>query len=188
MMGRDDLVQFWATSVKQYLRAIEPLLRSEEVQDSQYYYQHLPIVDYQVIPEDGKTPVRSPDGQIREENIRWSYICDPKNKCPERGHDLLGRGFSAPNPQKVQLKGIKSLLGRDSVVREWRVPLNPQEPSFRQEVAMPTWQKPLQREWLEKAVSEADKFLHESGLGLDIDPGSREAGGDYSDIDEIDDL
>jgi len=173
-----EQVQLWATSVRQYLRAIEPLLRSDEIPDSEYYYRELEIVDRNVWPRDDTqvddgdykgTRIRQPDGSVRHEKIAWPALYE--QDTPARANPLLGRGFKPPQPKRVELKGLKSVMEIDGISKQWHVPLNPREPEFRQEVAMPVWQQPLRKEWLDKAVAEADQFLNDNGLGFDIGSG-----------------
>lgn len=177
---RDRYVSVWATSVKQYLRAIEPLLRSDDLADADYYYRELEIVDKPVWPADDRqrvaqnpryegTPVRGPDGDTTHEIINWPELYE--QSTPARGNSLLGHGFEPPEPKRVELKGLKSIMETEAILKEWRVPLNPQEPEFRQSVAMPKWHTPLKKEWLEKAVSEANQFLNDNGLGIPTDSG-----------------
>lgn len=174
-LQQTELLQLWAGTVKQYLRAIEPLLRDGEIPNAGHYYNEIEIVDEVVYPpddrrhEDAKTRVSAPDGSVRAETIPWGQFY--KSEHPARGSDLLERGFEPPEPKQVTLKGLKSIMETDKIVREWAVPLNPHEPSFRQAVAYPRQELPLQKEWLETAVAEADQFLHDSGLGLNIDSG-----------------
>jgi len=170
--------QLWQVSVKQYLRAIEPLLRSDELAESHYYYGELEIVDKNIWPRDDTqvgdgdykgTRIREPDGSVRHEKIAWPALYE--QDTPARSNPMFGRGFKPPKPKRVTLKGLKSIMEIDGISKEWRVPLNPREPEFRQEVAMPAWQQPLRKEWLEEAVAAADQFLHDSGLGLEIGSG-----------------
>ncbi|MFC6863297.1 hypothetical protein ACFQGE_07465 [Halomicroarcula sp. GCM10025817] len=167
-------LQLWAGTVKQYLRAIEPLLRSDEIPQAEYYYRELPIVDDLVFPrddtrfEDATTTVQTPDGTVEKE-IPWGRFYQSDSAA--RTSQLVGAGFEPPEPKAVKLNGLKSIMETDKIVREWAVPLDPRTPSFRQSIAYPRRELPLQKEWLESAVAEADQFLHDSGLGLDLDSG-----------------
>jgi hypothetical protein len=176
-LGEPKALQLWAGTVTQFLRSIEPLLRSDEIDNAEQYYRELPIVDKPVWPPDNtRTPdseddtrVRGPDSDYRTESMAWHRYYE--DDFSPRGHQLRGPGFAPPKPKRVTLKGLKSIMETDQIVKEWTVPLNPKEPSFRQTVAYPRFESPLKRQWLEKAVAEADQFLHDSGLGLEVGSG-----------------
>jgi len=183
----EQATQIWATSVRQYLRVIEPLLRSDEIQDSHYYYRNLPLIDKTITPPDG--PTRIIDGDdVNQETIMWSkFYSDAYDTNREiMDNPLYGPGFSPPEPRQITLSGLKSVIETDGITETWHVPLNPQMWDQRQRVAKPTYKQPLDKQMLEYAVRKADQFLQDAGVGLDVGDPSREAHGDYSDVIDTD--
>lgn len=184
-----QLVAIWGTSVRQYLKTIEPLLRSDEISRAEYYYRDLEIIDKQVYPPDGPTTViQGQDASTVE--IYWSpfYNDETENFPIIRDSNLFGRGFSPPEPKRVQLSGLKSIIETKAIVKSWRVPLQRTHFSEATPIAQPKYQETLGKETLEYAVRKADEFLHQAGIGLEIGDPKKEADADYSDIDEIDSL
>lgn len=188
--SRAELVEIWGTSVKQYLKTIEPLLRSDELARAEYFYTELPIIDKTVIPKDGPTVV-SEGNDRTQKDINWSrfYAEEIENWHLIRDTPLFGPGFEPPEPKKVELYGLKSIIETSGIAKSWRVPLNPGSDFGKQtRVAHPVYEEPLSKPTLEYAVRKADQFLQEAGIGLEVGDPTSEADADYSDIEEIDSL
>jgi len=191
-LSADDLNRLWATPVKQYLKTIEPLLRSDEIANAHHYYHNLPIVSKPITPPDGETLIvpTSDDKDPYTATIRWSqfYTDDVPNRDLIRANSLFGDDFTPPEPRKIELEGLKSIIETDVITKRWHVPLNPSSlPPYR-EVAQIEYAKPLKKEWLEYAVREADQFLQNAGISLQVGDPTKEADADYSDIEDIDTL
>jgi hypothetical protein len=187
---RAELVEIWGTSVTQYLKTIEPLLRSEELSRAEYFYTELPIIDKRVIPPDGPTVVSEGNDRY-EKQINWSrlYGSEIDNWEIIRDTPLFGPGFEPPEPKPVELYGLKSIIETGGISESWRVPLNPGSAFGKQtRVAHPVYKEPLSKSTLEYAVRKADQFLQEAGIGLEVGDPKSEADADYSDIEEIDSL
>jgi len=187
---RGQLVAVWGTSVRQYLKTIEPLLRSDEISRAGYYYTDLEIIDKWVYPPDGETVVI--EGQdTYTAHINWSPFYDEHTESFPiiRDSNLFGRGFEPPEPKKVELHGLKSIIETKAIVKSWRVPLQPRTHfSETSPVAKPEYKEPLSKQTLEYAVRKADEFLHQAGIGLEVGDPKSEADADYSDIENIDSL
>ena len=91
-ISSQQATQIWATTVRQYLRVIEPLLRSDEIKDSDYYYQELPLIEDTVTPPDGPTPIVH-GGDVYQKRIMWSkFYSDAYDTTHEIMHNpLYGR-------------------------------------------------------------------------------------------------
>jgi hypothetical protein len=185
-----ELVQIWGTSVRQYLKTIEPLLRSDELTRAGYFYRDLPIIDKTVIPRDGATVIVEGNEKYKRE-INWSrfFTSDIDNREIIRDTPLLAPGFKPPEARQVELSGLKDVIETTRISESWRVPLNP-DAAFGEatRVAHPTYREPLSKSKLEYAVRKADQFLQEAGVGLEVGDPTSEADADYSDIEEIDSL
>jgi len=168
-LNRQARVGIWATSVKQYLRTIEPLLQSDDIDNSDYYYWELPIIEREVTPPDGLTRVISGNDD-KEEKIHWSMFYNDAVDTTRLIIDnpLFGTGFQPPEPKTIKLEGLRDVIETNGISVSWDVPLNPRDFGPQQRIAQPVFQKPLQKEWLEFAVRQADQFLQQAGIGLEI--------------------
>lgn len=167
-----SLAEIWATSVKQYLKAIEPLLRSDDIEKSQYFYEEIDIVNRKVLPPDGKTVIRSAtqNGPVTKE-VRWSRLyrddLDMRHVIGDP-NTPFETGFEPPEPKTVKIQGLKDIIEVSGISLEWHAELNPRQfGNVKQaEVRLDI---PLRREWLETAVRKADLFLQEyAGIGVDV--------------------
>ncbi|QIO22406.1 hypothetical protein [Haloarcula sp. JP-L23] len=173
-LKRPQLVRIWSTAVKQYLRAIEPLLRSEEVENSTYYYRKAPVVEETLYPPDGKyPPENSSKANGREShNYRWSLFYRPdvstREAIASHQHNQFSRAFAPPEPKEVTLHGLYDVLETNGIRKEWAITTNPDTIPPEQNTVYPTVQTPLRREWLEKSVRIADEFLQQAGISIDV--------------------
>jgi len=166
--GRQELVQLWGTTVRQYLKTIEPILRSGEIARSDYYYNNIEIANEVVYPPDGETPVSTRNGS-ETWDIEWSkYYRDDFDPFRAMGGNLkAGPGFEPPEPRKITLHGLKDVIETEQIHVEWSVPLNSGEPFG--DVAKPSVTYPVKKQWLEVAIRAADQFLQEeANIGLEI--------------------
>jgi hypothetical protein len=191
-LDHDQLVTLWSTTVRQFLRTIEPLLRSDEIDISDHYYRELPIAEETLYPPDGPTKIVT-DGEPQDDPafIQWSlfYNDDISRREIIGSSDLFSREFEPPEPKPVELSGLKSVIEQETISVGWEVPLNPGPvPANKTHVAYPDYNHPLSKATLEYAVRKADEFLHNAGIGLEIGDPTKEATGDYSDIADIDTL
>lgn len=186
-----DLVQVWSTSVRQYLRTIEPLLRSDEISKSHHYYREIPILQDKLYPPDGKTVVVTEypgdkDPKVDSEEIIWSLFYDDETNARDLVTDPQ---FEPPEPEPIELTGLKSIIETERIAYEWSILMNPSTHfSKPKRIARPKINRPLSKRTLENAVRKADRFLQQAGIGLEIGDPTREADADYSDIVDVDSL
>jgi hypothetical protein len=174
-LSHSQLVGIWATSVRQFLRTIEPLLRSDEIENSRHYYHEIPIYEDTLRPPDGETVVLTTgtkDGvEENTEQIRWSlfYNDNISNRKLTRENSLFDSGFEPPEPQPIKLRGLKSIIEQDLISANWDVVLNPDSPpAEKTHIAKPEISQPLGKPTLEYAVRKADEFLHDAGISPDV--------------------
>jgi len=151
-------IHIYATTVKQFLRRIEPLLRVEDVPNNKYYYREIEIDTIELVP---------PDTQ----GYRFSVVAQ-SNRDDKQIRRMLGlpRGVDLPEPLAIPFMGLKSVIERDPVVSNmWEV-------CVKREGARPNWryvypetQQPVPKRLYEDAVRSADMFLQQAGIGLDTD-------------------
>jgi len=167
-LSRGEQVHIWGTSVRQFLRTIEPLLRSDKIDKAGKYYKEVPIGEEPVYPPDGKYPQDPNRGE--QHTYRWGmfYRDGVENHELIQQHPKLTRGFEPPKPKQVGLQGLQDVIETKKASYKWAVTVNPDEPPFRQQTVFPEITMPLKKEWLEKAVRLADQFLQEAGIGLEI--------------------
>jgi hypothetical protein len=165
-----EKLEMWGTSVRQYLKSVEPLLQSSEVEQSRYYYHEVEIVDEPVYPPDGRTKVWGNEPEAEIWKIPWSLFYEDDFTVHKYADgDLpIDRGFEPPEPKRAQLYGLKDVIETDRFEFHWSVVLNPQDIPPQQNTAKPSVTLPLRKQWLESAVRKADSFLQEAGVGLEI--------------------
>jgi len=166
-----DLIQMWATSVRQYLKTIEPLLRSDEIEGSDYYYHEVEIAHEKIQPPDGDAIIDDPDKETPyAKEIRWSrlYRDDLEmRRVIDNPNTLFKIGFEPPEKREIALYGLKDVIEKHEFELQWHVDLEPDQ--IYSKTAEVYDRQPLRREWLETAVRKADEFLQDcAGVGLDI--------------------
>jgi len=167
---RQQLVQMWKVSVRQYLKRIEPLLISDEIPRSDHYYTGEQIVQREVYPPDGKTKVVKA-GNRTTEHINWSLFDTDQIPLRDlaRSHELVTVGFEPPEPKQYIIKGIKGVIDNPQQVFEWDIILNPNAWGAERAIAFPKTVATPQRQDLEYAVRLADQFLQEeAGIAVEI--------------------
>lgn len=166
-------VQIWGTSVRQYLRAVEPLLRSDQIAVSDYYYHEVEIADETLRPPDGTYPKDGgPMADVVEPaEYYWSLFY---SEMPQRqaidshDHSLFTRGFEPPEPERVQIRGLRDVIEQEQVSASWSITVNPDAPQTERVTFQPSIRFPLRREWLRDAVRYTDEFLQECGISIDV--------------------
>lgn len=172
--NRDQLTQIWQTSVRQYLRRVEPLLQSEEIRGAQEYYTEKAIAERMVYPEDGETPVQG-GGNQDSIAIRWSqFFRDGVDIGRLRQTDeRFGNQFTPPDPKRYQLQGLKAVIEHPEQTFEWSVPLGNSVNPLQNMVAIPSRTVTPTKHELERAVRMTDIFLQDKA-GIAIDVGHQE--------------
>lgn len=152
-----EALNAWGTCVRQYIRAVEPLLKSDDIQNASYYYYEVPIGHgFEVPPPDNE------DGE-------WSKFAHTSNKrglCREMG---LPSSFDPPKPKEVQFNGLIDVLNRPVIDLSWSFEKHPDSPGSNPVHLEATI--PVPKTFLEEAVSHVDEFLQDAGVGLEISDG-----------------
>lgn len=154
--------QFWAVSIKQYLRGIKRLWHQDDdanngISQVDYYWQEKQIGDgYTLVPPD-------------KDGYEFSIIAYPEvNPQGVRRQLNLPRDATVPEPVEVELHGLDDILNREMISHRWHVYVDKRG-------APPTWsevtlvnEQPLPKDLLEDAIEVADDFLQQAGIGFDI--------------------
>jgi hypothetical protein len=155
---RNDRVVIWGTIVKQYLREIEPILRSDEVQNATEYYKHKEIGEVNLIPPD-------------TDGYQFSMVAYT-DKSDKQLRRMLGlpKGVDVPQVERIPLNGLKSIIEAPDVFQHrWTVTVdNSGAPPNHKEV-YPHAQEIIGKQTLIDAVRHANQFLQDAGIGLDLE-------------------
>jgi len=156
--NRQQQIVTWGTMVKQFLRTIEPLLRSDEVKGSTKYYEEIEI---------GKEVLTPPD----TDGYPFSRVSFT-NKSDKQLRRMLGlpRGVSIPKPMPVTFNGLRSIIEAPDVLEQrWVVTVDNSGPPPTHKEVYPHEKKVISKDIFVDAVRYADQFLQEAGIGLDLE-------------------
>lgn len=153
-LSRREATAAWNTTVRQYIRAIEPLLKSDEIQEAGYYYREVPLGREEFPPPDGKK--------------QWSNFARTDNETQVIRSMGLHPSFDPPEAKEVRFEGLKDILDKQQISLSWQFNVDPTQwgPEVERERLNIT--TPVPKHTLEEAVSAADQFLQEAGVGLEI--------------------
>lgn len=148
----------WGDLVRSYLRDLGVLLYHEDLPGAEYYREKVEIGEIQIIPPD-------------KDDYQFSLVAQGQLSAEElRRHFGLGRGAELPQPRTRQLRGLASVIEMEPVIEEhWAVSLNPREAPPNRDILRLSKAKPVPRHIYENALVQADQFLQEAGIGLDIE-------------------
>lgn len=162
--------QIWGVAVRQYLRAIEPLLKSDKIDRSDHYYREIELVDRPVYPPNECKIFEDPTDKPDDETIQWDmfYQDGKSNTSIVKNNPLFGRGFEPPGPKRFTVTGLKDVIDGAVETFTWQVPLNPRAIPPEQKYLKTVRQVGMDKQTLENAVRKADDFLQQAGIGLEI--------------------
>lgn len=148
----------YRTIVRQYIRAIKPLLTSSEIPASDYYFAEVLLFKQEVPP---------PDGQYN-----WSRYYHESVDEQKITRDMgLSPGFEPPEPKEVKIQGLQEILERDEVTLRWSFDLNGSKGVAQTDVQNLSQSISLPKRVYDSAVEHADAFLQQAGIGLEIGSG-----------------
>jgi hypothetical protein len=153
-LSRREATAAWNTTVRQYIRAIEPLLKSDEIQEAGYYYREVPL---------GREEIPPPDGQKQ-----WSAFARSTSESQLKREMGLQPSFDPPEAKEVAFAGLKDILDKQQISLGWEFAPDPTQWGPEQEMERLSVTLPVPKHVLEGAVSAADQFLQEAGVGLEI--------------------
>lgn len=158
-LTRQEQNAIWAIAVRQYIRTVEPLLRSDEIPESDYFYNQYEIVNQEILPPDGEY-----DGHV----YRWSEYQHMNPLEIANSHPKITHSFEPPEAKIFTIQGLKDVVETEAVTMRWQVTINPDDPPGAHEVIFPERNIVLRRQWLQEAVRATDQFLQEAGIGVDV--------------------
>lgn len=150
----------WATIVKQFLRTIEPILRDEDVEQSQEYYREKEIGNEVLYPP-------NMEGYPFRKVLQFGMTDVERRRALE-----LPRGVDIPEPEKIEFDGLKSIIESPNVLEnQWVVTIDTTGPPPDHERIYPTQQTVISKEIFENAIRHADQFLQNINIGVDVSEG-----------------
>jgi hypothetical protein len=144
-------VVMWGVVVKQFLRNIEPLLRSDKITESRRYYKQIQVTDKPVTVYPPQT-----------EEYDFSIISSMEEDEATIKRELeLPPDAELPRPKRVQLKGLEDVIEHEpTITASWSVKVTEKETiPLHNETIIP-------REVYVNAVRYADRFLQQAGIGV----------------------
>jgi hypothetical protein len=157
-LSEAELDHIYATLVRQYLRNIEPVLKSDSVEQAQFYYREKEIVTETIRPPES-------DG------VDWAAFAMADDPVPLMRELGFSPDFEPPEPKTVEYRGLLDVIEKEQVTLSWTIVERPGAAPPNQSVTRltRTW-RPNQKV-LNRAVRIADEFLQNAGIGLEIGSG-----------------
>jgi len=157
-LGRVEKIHIYATTVKQFLRRIEPLLRVKDVPNNTEYYKEVEIGEVDLVPPD-------------TDGYQFSLIGHSDRSDKELRRMLgLPRGVDLPEKRTVTFQGLQRIIEEDPILQyRWEVCVQKSGARRNWDYIYPAVQRPVPKNIYEDAVRRADMFLQNAGIGLDTD-------------------
>lgn len=144
---------YWGMVVKQFLRSIEQLLRSDEIGPASHYYREVYLGEVELQPRN------------TEEVPFQDHLHGNQSPVGFRLRYGLAETADLPEPVTESFRGLRSIIESDGVVSHtWAVPMEDGS------VVTTTDQQPIPKIVYERAVRNGVEFLQKVGVGIDIDP------------------
>lgn len=159
-LSAPEKVQIYAMAVKQFLRRVEPLLRSPNIKGNKQYYEgnaDNPIAEFNLIP--GET-----------EGYPFQLVAQDHSPSELRRMIGLPKNADLPQPQRIRIVGLRDVIEREPVASyQWEV-------CVKKEGAPPNWKyvypqdtRAFPKSVYVNAVRRTVQFLQDAGIGLETD-------------------
>lgn len=152
----DKALSAWGNAVRQYLRNIEPLLTTDDIQQAKFYYRQIEL---------GTETLTPPNTQEYKFSKFANETYNPSVLIRRMG---LPRTCSPPEPETVSFDGLISLIETEVIEHRWTVCVDNNGPPPQHEYVELEVRRPVPRRILENAVRAADQFLQRAGIGLEV--------------------
>lgn len=157
--ARRQLADQWGILVRQYVRNVKPLLTSDNVPNSDYYWNEVPIYKTKVIPPN-------------ERDYKWSKFADENANDIRIIRDMgLGPEFEPPKPKEFDIIGLEELMRKQKEAATWSFELRPGAVPPESDLRRLKVDRPLPKLAYENAVEATDDFLDQAGVGLSMSEG-----------------
>jgi len=157
-LSHEKSVITWGTIVKQFLRSIEPILRSDDVEGATKFYKEVEIGREVLYPP-------NTDGYQFE---MLAYT--DKSDTQLRRMIGLPRGVDLPEPEPKPFIGLQSIIEAPDVLEHrWAVTVENTGAAPNHKEVYPHARQVISKDIFVDAVRYADQFLQEAGIGLDLE-------------------
>jgi hypothetical protein len=154
-----EKIHIYATTVKQFLRRIEPLLRTANIPNNDEYYTDIHIETVPLVPPDTKGYPFSILPEIHDLEAK-----------EQRRRLNLPHGVEVPEIEPVTFEGLKDIIEGDIILsHRWQVCVQNKGARPNWDFVYPEQTRPVPKEVYENAVRKADMFLQEAGIGVETD-------------------
>jgi len=153
-----DALLAWGNLVRSYIRDLAILLNHDDMAQARYYREEVELAEIQLIPPD-------------KHGYPFSQIAHAEIDEQDLVMQMQGfeRGAELPKPKTRTIHGLMGLVKTEPVIEaHWVVTKNPRAARPNREHINLNAQRPIPRNVYEQALVEADQFLQQSGIGLDI--------------------
>lgn len=155
-----EKVHIYAMAVKQFLRRVEPILRSPNIKGNKQYYEgdpQNPIAQFSLVPPE-------------TDGYPFHIVTRDRDLSDLRRMIGLSKEADVPQPKTVKIVGLKDVIERDPIAsHQWEV-------CVRKEGAPPNWEyvypeahQPFPKSVYTNAVRRTVQFLQDAGIGLETD-------------------
>jgi hypothetical protein len=155
-----EKVQIYAMAVKQFLRRVEPILRSPNIQGNKQYYKG-----------DADNPVTE-FGLIPPETEGYPFHLVTQDHSPSELRRMIGlpKAVDIPQPQSVTIVGLKDVIEREPIASyQWEVCVRKEGAPPNWEYVYPQAQRAFPKSVYVNAVRRTVQFLQDAGIGLETD-------------------
>ncbi|MFB6198177.1 MAG: hypothetical protein ABEI52_07915 [Halobacteriaceae archaeon] len=153
-----EKIHIYAMTVKQFIRRIEPLLRTENIEGNERYWKGVDIAEIELAPPD-------------TEGYRFSLLTQSDRDEHELRQMLnLPRTIDLPTPVTVTFQGLETIIERDPVLSyRWEVCVSREGAPPNWEYVYPEVQRPVPKKVYEDATRKATMFLQQAGIAVETD-------------------
>lgn len=165
-LSEAEKAYIYGTTVKQFLRRIEPILRTENVPNNEYYYAG-ESADGDETLDLGAVTLVPPDTA----GYQFSAVADTTADEGELRRRIgLPRGAEVPQPETVEFAGLQDVIEREAILTHtWEVCVSNQGAPPNHECEYPAVRQPVPKHIYTEAMRAADMFLQDVGIGLETD-------------------
>jgi len=158
-ISRTERIAMWGTTVRQYLRFLEPLLRAGELEGGREVYE---------TEEIGQITLYPPDRDQRAFS-QAAQMVDEYDDAKLRKMLNLPRESTVPRPQHVSVRGLKQVIEMPRAVSEqWQVCIDASGPPPQHRYITLETAESIPKQIYEDAVRLADEFRQQAGIGVEL--------------------
>jgi hypothetical protein len=140
--------------VRQYIRAIKPLLTSEKIPRAEYYHSKVLLYEDEIAPPNGR--------------YDWSKFANEQVDDTAIKMEMGLRYVDPPKPKRVSIEGLNEILTKDEISAFWSFDLLGSQGVAQTDIESLSHRERVPKRVYDAAVEQADAFLQQAGIGLEI--------------------